>query len=181
MEQASIINEPSLSSSDVKDITEALRKAPSVNSGVKNLLKREAKKGDALEKFAKSFKSASLSKREGAVEDFVNKNDKLDLSYFLLLTKYVYGTSLDTIAEEIIEKHAEVFNTTYQRKGAGAEQVVQVSDEEKFKEIVKDCYRIYETRLLERELPSSRYMHTVLSAWIFDPDVLVEVKRVAEG
>lgn len=156
------------------DIVGAFEAAPNLNAALKNFLKREIRRGDPTERLAKSFKVAISSKRADARREFIEKHADTNARFFLAVGKYAYGSSVDAISEDIISRHAEAFNATYDRSDDG----VTVTDRDGFNRIIQMVRAELEEGLQSHGLPNSGFMLSILHHWIFDEDVLQEVLRV---
>ncbi|MDZ4786037.1 MAG: hypothetical protein SGJ02_08170 [bacterium] len=150
------------------DITEVLKKAPNVNSAIKNFLKREVKKGDSSEKFVKSLRDVLLSKNETAARDFISGALPKFLNHIYSIACYAYFESMSKLAENIVEKYADDFNATFEI----IEGKVKYKDEKKFKVISSEALKIIHETLAAQGFAESAFMKNVALISVFERPVI---------
>ncbi len=152
----------------VDDIYDVLVKAPNINSAVKNFLKKEAKKGQPSEKFAKSLRDAFGSKNEERAKRFIDDSMTPHMSYIYSITCYAYFEFVSKLAEAIVNKFADDFNSTFEI----VDEKVNFKDEKKFKTISEQALKIINENLNEFGFTDSNFMKNVALISVFERPVI---------
>ena len=160
----------------VDEVTIALTGAKNLNSALKSFLKREGTQTPQVASFAKEFRGAVSSGRPEPVRLFIEANYEKRPMYFLGLARYAYPELIESVVGQIIEQHADTFNSTYER----AEQGIKVTDAKAFGSIVKSVAQMIDDGLKTSNVPASNFMRNAVMASVFEPDVLTEVLKVVK-
>ena len=154
----------------IAEVTEVFKKAANMNAAVKKVLKQDIQDEAAL-KFIKSFRTVLGADRDGALEGFLEKYlDKYD-KVLLALAVVAHKDLVTEIVNVVIEKYADEFNTTYEKKEGG----VTYKDRTKFEKVVKEVRGVIEAHLQAAELPASHFLKAAVITQIFDEELLPEV------
>ena len=157
-----------------EDVYGALATAKNLNAALKNFLKREIQRGQALERLTKDFRAAVLTGKPAAIQAFVEKHYPKNEGYFLALARYTHAEFIGTTVDQVLEKYAEEFNTTYEKIEGG----IQVTNQPSFAAISSGVVELIEASLKNFNLPDSNYLKRSTLFCIFDTEVLPEVFKV---
>ena len=157
------------------DIAGALRSAKNPNAALKNFLKHELRSGDPAERFVKDLRTAVGVKRTEALDRLVQQGFERFEKYLLAILRYAYLEGLSAIADPVVTRYAEDFNKTYER----TDGKIVIKDEAAFRKIFSEVQGLFEKGLAEQNLGPAGLMKSVLTTFVFDPDVVAEVDRLA--
>jgi hypothetical protein len=160
----------------VPQVQDAFQAAKNLNAALKNFIKREGGNGAQVVSFAKDFRAAVSTGRAPAVTFFIEKNYPAKQVFFLGVARYAVPELVETSVGRIIEKHAEAFNTTYQR----GENGITVTDAAQFKKIVRDVLAMIKEDIKAAGLTENPFLENALLASVFEVEVLAEVMKVVE-
>lgn len=156
------------------EIVEVLSAAKNLNAALKNLIKREGDSNPEVVSFAKDLRARISGSHTSNIESFVEKSlERKRQGFFLGLARYAFADVIDPVVEDVIDRFADTFNTTYERTDTG----VVVKLPEQFKEIVDEVARITDEALKAAEIPANSYSRTTMFATVFEADVLEEVQK----
>lgn len=161
---------------NVEEVTVALTSAKNLNAALKSFLKREGTQTPQVATFAKEFRGVVTSGRPEPVRVFIEQNYEKRPMYFLGVARYAYPELIESVVGQIITKHAETFNTTYER----ADQGIKVTDAKAFAAIVASVSEMIDQGLKASGAPTSNFMRNAIMASVFEPDVLTEVLKVVK-
>lgn len=150
------------------DINTCLRKAPNVNSAVKNFLKREVKKGDAAEKFAKTLREILSSPDEARSLDFITASMPKFLNHLYSVACYAYFEPIGKLASSVVEKYADGFNATFEVQN----DALVYKNEGEFKRISDEALAILRAGLKDMGFGDSLFMKNVTMLSIFERPVI---------
>lgn len=150
------------------DITTCLLKAPNINAAVKNFLKREVKKGDPAEKFAKNLKDILTSSDEKRSLQFISEAMPKFVNHLYSVACYAYFDVVGKLASSVVEKYADDFNATFEVNDGK----LSYKDEAKFKKIADEALAILRTGLKENGFGDSPFMKNVTMLSIFERPVI---------
>lgn len=159
---------------NVDEVTTALTSAKNLNAALKNFLKREGAQTPQVATFAKEFRGVVSRGRPEPVRLFIEQNYDKRPMYFLGVARYAFPEVIEAVVGEIIERHADQFNKTYEH----AEQGIKVTDAKGFGTIVKDVSRMIDEGLKAADAPTSNFMRNAVMASVFEPAVLTEVLKI---
>ena len=151
-----------------EDIFVCLKKAPNINAAIKNFLKREIKKGDPAERFAKSLKAAFSSPNEEAAKKFIAESLPKFQNHIYSVACYAYYEIVSKMAETVVSEYADEFNATFEIQDG----VLTYKDESKFKKISDNALGILKNGLKDAGFGDSPFMKNVAlisKASIFKP------------
>lgn len=151
-----------------EDIAQSLKKAPNINAAIKNFLKREVKKGDPAEKFAKSLRSAISSPGDGVALKFVEDSLPKFQNHLYSVACYAYYEFVSELAGSVVEKYADDFNATFEIN----EGQLKYKDEGKFKTISDKALEILRKGLNDAGFGGSPFMKNVTMISIFERPVI---------
>lgn len=153
------------------EVEAVLLSAGNLNAALKSLLKREGRRGNTIEPFAKALRNIVARNQPNELRKYIEANYTSKPSHFLLLAAYAFPTVCNSTAEKVVTTYADAFNATYQRGESG----ITIIDSEKFKSIVAATIEITKADLSDARIPCNNFsIHMVLST-IFDSDVFAEV------
>ncbi len=152
-----------------EDIAQCLKKAPNINSAIKNFLKREVKKGDPAEKFAKSLRTVMSAPTEGAALKFVEESLPKFQNHLYSVACYAYYEFVSQLAGSVVEKYADDFNATFEINEEGQ---LKYKDETKFKTISDKALEILRKGLNDAGFGGSPFMKNVTMISIFERPVI---------
>ena len=155
----------------IDEISSAFSAAKNANAALKAFLKKEARAGDSVERFAKDFRSAIASGKPAIVRAFIERNFPQNEIYFLISSRYAHSEFVTSLVEKIFEEHAEVFNTTYEKIEGG----IKIKDKAKFSAIVKAVLGMVDEELKSAPLPVTNFLRKTVLMCVFEDEVLKEV------
>lgn len=150
------------------DIYEALDKAPNVNAAIKNFLKREGKKGDPSERFAKGLRQVFSTNNEVLRKKFINDTMPQHLNYFYSVACYAYFEFVSKLAENIVNQYADDFNNTFEI----VENKLNFKDRAKFDAISAQALDMMDAELKELNFSGSQFMRNVALISVFEQPVI---------
>jgi len=153
---------------DASDITNCLLKAPNINSAIKNFLKREVKKGDPAERFAKTLKDVLASQNEVRSQQFVAEAMPKFVNHLHSVACYAYFEVVGKLAAAVVDKYADDFNATFEI----ADGVLSYKDETRFKKISDEALAILRNGLKEQGFGDSAFMKNITMLSIFERPVI---------
>jgi hypothetical protein len=162
--------------STVDEVKESFAAAKNLNAALKNLLKKEGSGTPQVVGFAKDFRNAVSSGKNGPRDFFIEKNYPAKELFFLGAVRYAFPELVEGVVGAIVNKYADDFNSTYQRNDDG----IKVTDAAAFKKIVKEVHGIIKNDLKAAEVPNNNFMQSAILATVFEVDVLAEVMKVLE-
>lgn len=158
------------------DVVAAIDCSDNANAAFKSFLKKEVQKGDPLAKVVKAFRSTWMSNNPDRKLQFVQKNvDKYE-GLFLNFTRYALYLAINDITAEVIEKHAEQFNETYEH----TDNDIEIIEPDAFKSIAQEALTMFENGLRKHELPESNFLLSVLILSLFDDAVVPKIILIAK-
>jgi hypothetical protein len=161
-----------------QEIVQAFASAKNLNAALKNFLKREGRGGgEAVQSFAKSFRNGVVGRKPEALVAFVEANYPKREVLFMGLVRYAHADLVESTVGEIIDKHADRFNTTYERSG----DEIKVTNRAEFDSTVKDVVAIIDRSLAAAEVARTNFLVNSIVASVFEPDVLREVYKVMDA
>lgn len=155
-----------------KDVVEILKKSKNINSAIKSFLKKEVKKGDPAEKFAKSLKVVLLDGNFQRAISFIDANLAKFENHLFVIGQYAFSEFTSSVTDELIEKYADSFNETYKIEG-GELEILNRAD---FSNIVKSSLKLIDDKFREFELPSSPFLKKLLIMAIFHQELHSEIE-----
>lgn len=155
-----------------QEIVDCFAKAKNINAAVKAFLKRDAKRGEPSERFAKEAKKVLVERPKEAL-NFVTSQLAQSEPFFYALAGHAHMTLVGSIAQEIVEKYADEFNDTYEIKN----EQLKVTNKARFDAITKDVISKIETGLSSNGFENSSFMKNVLLLSIFNQEVIVEIVK----
>lgn len=156
------------------DVEAVLSSADNLNAALKTLLKREGKPGSSVESFVKTLRSIVARNRDGELLKYIEENYSVREVHFALLASYAFPAVRESVVGEVVEKHADEFNATYERTEGG----ISVVNHEKFQAIVKEVVVMVKAGLQRAGIPANDFSVYALLISIFEPDVLGEALTV---
>ena len=161
---------------NVDEVASAFASAKNLNAALKSFLKREGNSTPHVATFAKEFRGVVSKGRPEPVRFFIEQNYPKRAVYFLGVARYAYPELMESAVGKIIERHAERFNTTYERTDSG----LKVTNAAEFSKIVKDVMKMIDESITEAQIPASNFLRNAIMAGVFEPDVLEEVVPVVK-
>jgi hypothetical protein len=157
--------------STVDEIDSAFGAAKNANSAIKSFLKKEARAGDAVVRFAKNFRVAVATGKPAIIRAFIDRNFPQNEAYFLMCARYAHNDIITSIVEKIFESHAEEFNSTYEK----LEEGIRVKDRKKFSAVISAVNKMIEDGLKSASLPVTNFLKKAVLVSVFDDNVIGEV------
>lgn len=159
----------------VDEVDAAFRSAKNLNAALKTFLKREGTQGGpTIETFAKSFRTAAATGKADPIRRFIESNYPKKELHFMAVVRYAHPEVVDSLVQTIFEKHAEAFNSTYEKAAEG----ITVTDRKKFDLIIRDVQKILDDNLRKSDIEPTNFMKNSILASVFDTEVLPEVFKV---
>lgn len=158
----------------VDEVATALVNAKNLNAALKSFLKKEGNSAPHVATFAKEFRVVAAKGKPEPVRFFVEQNYPRRAVYFLGLARYAYPELVESTVGQIIDRHAERFNATYEK----GENGITITDTKTFSSIVKDVLKLIDESISSAQTPSSNFMRNAIMASVFEPDVLEEVVKI---
>lgn len=160
----------------IDEVESAFRSAKNLNAALKTFLKREGTQGGpTIETFAKGFRNAASAGKPEPIRRFIEANYPKRELHFMAVVRYAHPDVVESIIQKIFEKHAETFNSTYEK----TEDSINVTDRKKFDSIITDVFSMIESELKTNEIEATNFMRNAILASIFDTEVLPEVMKLA--
>jgi hypothetical protein len=150
------------------EVVQALGAAKNLNAALKSFLKKQGSSAKAMEPFVKELRSVVQTAKNEILTTFVEKNLQRKEQYFVALVPFAFPEAVNGIVEQVISKYADGFNSTYQK----GEDGVEITDHEKFAEIVSIVMSEIDSGLTAGGLAPSNFLRNALVATIFEPDLL---------
>lgn len=157
-----------------EEIKCAFFKANNLNAALKNVLKKEAQKGSDLEKVIKILKKGVLAKKDNLLRNTLDKCLPKYKAECTLILRYAYDDEISEIANEIIEKHGENFNSTYESDG----DKITITDNTEFNHIIGDVLKITESKFKELNLENNNLFKFILFDTVFDKPVFLHAQSI---
>lgn len=156
-----------------QDAYTVLKKSTNINAAIKNFIKREIRKGDPGEKFAKNLRNVLISKNEQTALDFIDGALPQFTNHLVTIACYAFPEFINNLVEEIVEKYADDFNATFEV----TEDRLGYKDKAKFESIAKEAIGIIREKIKAEGMGDSPFMRNVIYLSIFEPAVIVAVEN----
>jgi vacuolar-type H+-ATPase subunit E/Vma4 len=157
------------------EILETFKAIENLNSTLKQVLKKESKKGSALEKFIKTMrKITDLRQHEEQLNAFLSKYGLANIGPCAVIARYAFNSSVEEIGNKIVENYGDQFNETYTSDGEN----ITVSNQSTFESILKKVKEEILQNLNAKNLPNNSFIHFILYDSIFDPAVFKKAQEI---
>lgn len=156
----------------------SLLNAKHLNASAKKIIKSHGSQDPKSARFAKALKAATKSPLPNAFSSFVEKALPEYEEHLLLVARNAYAPFIEPILDEIIEKYADDFNSTYEiDTNTGS---ITLTAESEFQRIGQAALEILSGRVEKSDLPNNGFIKKAIAYSLFDRSVLAELSKVAK-